>query len=419
MYDLVLNNLKLVDLDGNFNIGINNGKINCISKTSLKGDKVVEFNDGEFLLPGLIDPHVHFRDPGLTYKEDFHTGSQSAANGGFTTVIDMPNTIPEPNTYKTFQEKVRIAEDKSIVNFKLNAGFNDSVDEMVKVAELEPASFKLFLDGKTDDELDECFKNLKTVNNEGFDFILSCHCEDKKVVEESTESLKDKNDSICYSYARPVESEVESVKKALKLGDKYDLKLHICHLSSKKSLSLIQDSNVDVSYEFTPHHIFLDNNYFNIYNEICKTNPPLRTISESVDLSSLDDECMIGTDHAPHSIDEKNLGVWDSKPGIPNLETVLSLFLTEVNNGNLSLSLISKIMSENPAKRFNLKNKGYIKEGYDADLTVVNLKKEGIFNSDDFYTKGKYTPFEKWDYKGKAVMTIVNGKIVMEDNIVY
>lgn len=418
MYELVLNNLKLAGKTREYCIGIDEGKIKCISKTSLKGDEIVNFSNGEFLLPGLIDPHVHFRDPGLTYKEDFHTGSQSAANGGFTTVIDMPNTLPETNTYKNFKEKLEIGQKKSVVNFRLNSGFND-FDEMLKISTLEPVSFKLFLDGKTDSQLDEAFETLKRVNEEGYNFILSCHCEDKKVVEENSEKLKNSEDSISYSYARPVESEVESVKKAINLGEKYGLKLHICHLSSKESLKLIRNTNIDVSYEFTPHHIFLDNSYFNIYNEICKTNPPLRSAEDSVDLECLDVDCIIGTDHAPHSIDEKNMGVWDSKPGIPNLETVLPLFLTECNNKKLSLSLIQKIMSENPARRFNLKNKGFVKEGFDADLTIVDLKKEGVFDVNKFYTKGKYTPFENWTYKGQAIMTIVNGKIVMKDNIVY
>ena len=418
MYELVLNNLKLVNKTGNYNIGINNGKIKCISKTSLKGDKTINFSDNEILLPGLIDPHVHFRDPGLTYKENFQTGSQSAANGGFTTVIDMPNTIPETNTYKNFKEKTKIAEKKSIVNFKLNSGFNN-FEEMIKVSKLKPASFKLFFDGKTDTELDESFKTLKKVNENGYDFILSCHCEDKRIVEDNMRKLKENDKSISYSYARPVKSEIESIEKALKLGEKYGIKLHICHLSTKKGLDLIKKSNVNVSYEFTPHHIFLDNHYFNIYNNICKTNPPLRNSDESVNLECLDENCIIGTDHAPHSIDEKKVNVKDSKPGIPNLETCLSLFLTEYNNKKLSLSLIQKIMCENPAKRFNLKNKGFIKKGYDADLTIVNLKKEGKFNVDEFYTKGKYSPFENWYYKGKAIMTIVNGKIIMKDNILY
>ena len=331
----------------------------------------------------------------------------------------MPNTLPETNTYKNFKEKLEIGEKKSVVNFRLNSGFND-FDEMLRISRLEPVSFKLFLDGKTDEELDEAFKTLKRINGEcGCDFILSCHCEDKEVVEESSEKLKDSGDSISYSYARPVESEVESVKKAIKLGKKYGLRLHICHLSSKEGLDLIKSSGIDVSYEFTPHHIFLDNSYFNICNEFCKTNPPLRSIDDSVDLGCLDEDCIIGTDHAPHSIDEKSMGVWDSKPGIPNLETVLPLFLSECNNKKLSLSLIQKVMSENPARRFNLENKGFVKEGFDADLTVVDLKKEGVFNVDEFYTKGKYSPFENWTYKGQAVMTIVGGKIVMKDNIIY
>ena len=418
MYELVLNEIKIPKLKDKYNIGINNGKIKKITKIKLKGEKNIKFQKGEILLPGLIDPHVHFRDPGYTYKEDFHTGSMSAANGGFTTIIDMPNTKPVTNTVKAFKEKKKIGNKKSVVNFKLNSGFNN-YDEMCEIAKLEPNSFKIFMDLKTNEELEEDFKNLSKLNKNGYDFIVSCHCEDKSIIEENTRKLKKETNSISYSYARPSTSEDASVKRAIELSEKYNLKLHICHLSSKKSLEIIKKSNVNVSYEFTPHHIFLDNTYFNTCNEFTKTNPPLRSKNEGINLEHVSEDSIIGTDHAPHSLDEKRKGVWNSSPGIPNLETCLPLFLTEVNKGNLSLNLLSKIMSENPAKRFNLKDKGAIKEGYDADFTVINLKEEGKFNLDEFYTKGEYSPFENWTYKGKAVMTIVNGKIVMENGIVY
>lgn len=416
LFDTVLKNVKIVNMKGEYNIGINEGKISKISKLKLEGEKIISLKEGEVVLPGLIDPHVHFRDPGLTYKEDFHTGSMSAANGGFTTVIDMPNTKPLTNTYKNFSEKIKIGEKKSIINFGLNSGFN-TYEEMCKIAELKPCSFKIFMDLETDSSLNEKFRDLERLNNElNSDFLVSCHCENRFIIHENTYYQKSKpvNQSIDYSYARPSDAEIVSIKQALDLIGKYNLKAHICHLSTIEGLKSVLNSKCDVSYEFTPHHLLLDNSYFNSLGNMIKTNPPLRNVKDKIGLKNINSECMIGTDHAPHTINEKNLGVWDSKPGIVNLETVLPLLLTEVNRGRLSLGLLAKIMSENPAKRFNLGTKGEIREGYDADLTIINLKESGVIDPGEFYSKAKYSPFKNWTYTGKPVMTIVNGEVIME-----
>ena len=389
MFDLVLKNLRLLDYSDGMSIAIEDGKIAKISKSSIEGDKEIDL-DGQLVLPGLIDPHVHFRDPGLTYKEDFKTGSMAAAHGGFTFVMDMPNTVPKTNTYEAFKEKQKIAEAKSVVNFGLHAGYS-ALDEMEKILELNPMSFKVFMDLETDEDLDKIF------------------------VLESTKRLAEESEAIAYSYGRPAESEDASVAQAIELSKKYGVDLHICHLSTKNAMNLAISNNV--SYEFTPHHLLYDNTAFNEFGTLIKTNPPLREKGKNVTINDLNENSMIGTDHAPHSLEEKTKGVWDSSPGIPSLETVLSLLLTEVNRSNLDLSLIPKIFSENAAKRFNLENKGFIKEGYDADLVVIDLNKEGVFDIDTFYTKAEYSPFDGLSYKGKATMTIVNGEIVMENDI--
>lgn len=414
--DLVLKNCKLINKNGQYHIKVKDGKISDISKQPLKGDNIIDIKDN-YVLSGFIDPHIHFRDPGLTQKEDFKSGSESAANGGFTTVIDMPNTIPKTNTYKALKEKINIAKSKSIVNFELQAEPND-LKEMEKMMELNPISFKVFMDLKTDEELNEIFKNLSILKDKtDYNGLVATHCEKKSIVESETKKLKEKteNNAIDYTYARPVNSEDESVKQAINLAKENNLKLHICHLSSSKSLEMAKNesNNMNISWEFTPHHLLLDNQAYNKYGTIIKTNPPLREKQDSVRVSDLDETSIIGTDHAPHTLDDKNKGVWNSSPGIPNLETVVPLLLTEVNKGNISLELIPKILSENAAKVYNLKNKGRIDIGYDGDFTVIDLKQKGTFNIDEFKTKAEYSPFDGWSYCGKAVMTIVKGKIVM------
>ena len=410
MFDLVLKNLKLLDYSDCMSLAIEDGKIAKISKFSIEGDKEIDL-EGQLVLPGLIDPHVHFRDPGLTYKEDFKTGSLAAAHGGFTFVMDMPNTVPKTNTYEAFKEKQKIAESKSIVNFGLHAGYS-TLDEMEKILKLNPMSFKVFMDLETDDDLDKIFEDISNLSKKP---IVTVHAEKRDIVLESTKRLSEESEAIAYSYGRPAESEDASVAQAIDLSKKYGVDLHICHLSTKNAMNLAISNNV--SFEFTPHHLLYDNRAFNEFGTLIKTNPPLREKGKNVTINDLNENSMIGTDHAPHSLEEKTKGVWDSSPGIPSLETVLSLLLTEVNRSNLDLRLIPKIFSENAAKRFNLENKGFIKEGYDADLVVIDLNKEGIFDIDSFYTKAEYSPFDGLSYKGKATMTIVNGEIVMENDI--
>ncbi len=415
--DLVLKNCKLVDEIGEYYIKIDDGKITDISKTPMKASEIIDVKNN-YVLPGFIDPHIHFRDPGLTKKEDFHTGSLAAANGGFTTVIDMPNTLPKTNTYKALKEKYEIAQKKSVINFELQAGHND-LEEMKKMMELKPVSFKVFMDLESDESLEKIFHDLSTLmKTTDYNGLVATHCEKKSIVESETERLKDKSENkpIDYTYARPSSSEDESVRQAIELARANDLRLHICHLSSIKSLNMAKSAskNMSVSWEFTPHHLLLDNSSYNIYGTFIKTNPPLREEQDSVRISNLDENSIIGTDHAPHTLDDKTKGVWESSPGIPNLETVVPLLLTEVNRGNLDLKLIPKIFSQNAAEVYGLENKGKIATGYDGDITIIDLKKEGKFDISEFKTKAEYSPFDGWNYVGMPVMTIVNGKVVMD-----
>ena len=415
--DLVIKNCRLVDKAGQFHIKVEDGKITDISKTPIKGDEMVDIKDN-YIMPGFIDPHIHFRDPGLTQKEDFKTGSLSAAFGGFTTVIDMPNTLPKTNTYNALKEKIEIAKNKSVVNFELQAGHN-TLDEMKKMVKLNPISFKVFMDLESDESLEKIFDDLSVLKKTtDYNGLVATHCEKKSIVERETEAQKqkEKNEAIDYTYARPPESEDTSVKQAIELANANDLRLHICHLSSSKSLNLVKNASktMPVSWEFTPHHLLLDNSAYNTYGTFIKTNPPLRPKEESVSISDLDENSIIGTDHAPHTLEDKTKGVWTSSPGIPNLETVVPLLLTEVNRGNVDLEIIPKIFSKNAAKVYGLKDKGEIAIGKDADFTVIDLKREGKFNIEEFKTKSEYSPFDGWKYVGLPIMTIVDGKVVMD-----
>jgi len=414
--DLVLKNCRLADEIGEYFIKIEDGKISDISKTPLKASEIIDVKSN-YVLPGFIDPHIHFRDPGLTQKEDFKSGSLAAANGEFSTVIDMPNTLPKTNTYKALEEKIKIAQEKSVVNFELQIGHND-LEEMKKMMKLNPICVKIFMDLESDESLEKIFHDLSILKETtDYNGLVATHCEKKSIVEDETERLKQnkENTAIDYTYARPTKSEDESVRQAIELARANDLRLHICHLSSSKSLSMAKSASkiMPVSWEFTPHHLLLDNSAYNIYDTFIKTNPPLRPEGDSVRISDLDENSIIGTDHAPHTLEDKTKGVWKSSPGIPNLETVVPLLLTEVNKGNLDFKLIPKIFSENAARVYGLDTKGKIDVGFDADLTIIDLKREGKFDIAEFKTKAEYSPFDGWEYKGMPIMTIVNGKTVM------
>ena len=254
--------------------------------------------------------------------------------------------------------------------------------------------------------------------------MITLHAENKDIVNQCTDQLKSKeeNNPSDYALARPSVAEEVAVAQAIALAHHYQTKTHFCHVSTDKSLEMINNSKSflnNISSEITPQHLFLDSSAFKKFGNLAKTNPPLRKYSEKISWENLSKIDLIGTDHAPHSIEEKKKGVWDASPGIPNLEVVLKLLLTKYHAQKISLESIKRLLCENPAKIFNLKNKGFIKVGMDADLVIIDLKREGIINSEEFYSKAHYTPFEGMKYHGAPIMTICRGKIVMEDNNVH
>lgn len=419
MVDLWLKDAKIVPENRLVSIGIKDGKIATLKKIAPKREEKINLREA-VVLPGLIDAHVHFRDPGLTYKEDFRTGTMAAAMGGFTTVMDMPNTRPPTNTPRAFNEKLKAAGHKSLVDYAIHAGVG-RIKDIKSIHKLKPASFKVFMDLIDDQELEKIFTSMKAT---GDNTLITLHAEDKETVKKYTHKYqsKGKNNPEIYADARPPIAENVAVSNALKLAGKYQLKIHICHLTLHESLDMVNEakrSGTNVTTEITPHHLLLDSGYLRKYGNFAKTNPPLRDQKVKLMVENLDDIDIIGTDHAPHAIPEKEQNVWNAPPGIPNLETTLPLLLTMINQHKMTFQDLKRLLCENPARIFQLENKGYIKIGADADLVVVDMKKRGIIDPDKFKSKAKYSPFKGFKVEGMPVMTFSRGNIVMEEGDVF
>ena len=355
--------------------------------------------EGKLVMPGVIDVHTHMREPGVTYKEDFATGSRACVKAGVTTFYDMPNTVPTTTTEENLLEKKKLASEKSIVNFGIHFGGskNDNVEEIKKVLKNgEVNTVKIFMNVSTGEMLIED------------DEILAKVFENSKLV--------------------LVHAENEMIDKAIELNKNYGSGLYVCHIPSaeemKKVINAKKNSDVNtkehpVYAEVTPHHLFLNTEIRESTERnkmLLRMKPELREKSdneflwEAINRGEVD---TIGTDHAPHLISEKLEKITFGMPGV---ETSLALMINAYNEGKISLEMIQKLMCENPAKIMKIEKRGKLQEGYFADVIVVDIKKEWIVGIDDtIESKCGWTPYENWRLKGKNIMTIVNGEIVYEN----
>jgi dihydroorotase len=380
---------------------------------------------GKLVVPGLIDVHVHFRDPGATQKEDFKTGSQAALNGGVTTVFDQPNTAPQPTDAKKLKAKITEAKRKCMVNFNINAGVGSSnVEKLWELRQHTKVFGEIFMCESVGDlivsdtaDLYRCLAEIGKLKG-----IPTMHAENQQINDYFKKRLSRKTDPEAYCDARPPVSEVEAVSRALALNTG---RMHFCHVSTAQALVLIKNARSQarrVTCEVTPHHLFLSRDQMKTLKAQGKMNPPLRSIHdirglwEGIHDGTVD---MIATDHAPHLASEKRQGIWEAPAGIPGLETMLPLLLNEVNRDRLSISRLVELTSEMPARLFGLVGKGLITKGYDADLTVIDLDKEWRVDSSDLYTKCGWSPWEGRKLKGRPVLTLLGGETAMKDGEVY
>jgi dihydroorotase (multifunctional complex type) len=358
----------------------------------LEGDRFIDAS-GMIVLPGLIDPHVHLREPGDTYKEDFASGSRAAIAGGFTTVIDMPNNALPTITVERLREKEAIAKKKAICDVLFHFGGTDSNFEEIRAA--DPLSLKLYLGRTTGMMMLKDPGSLeKHYANFPADRRIVLHACDHSVGEEEN-----------------LEKTYETVGNAIALAKARNRKIHLAHASTKKELTLAKAYN-GCSLEVAPHHLFLSTDDRKNLRELAKVFPPLRSEQKRLMLwSALDLVDCIATDHAPHTIEDKEQGA----AGFPGLETSLALMFDACSKGLLDKIWVAERMTQNVADIFGIPGKGRIIEGFIGDLTIIDPKKAWSVEALDFQTKCKWSPFEGKELKGKVKTVIKSGKAVYED----
>ncbi|MFQ5711434.1 MAG: allantoinase AllB [Candidatus Geothermarchaeales archaeon] len=431
--DLTVKNCRIVTPSAILDVGIaiDDGKIVAIAKDDRLPNSAKVINaEGNHVLPGAIDAHVHFRDPGYTYKEDFRSGSEAAAAGGVTTVLDMPNNRPLTSTDQLVAEKARMAGGKSLVDFGLYGCITrENLGDILGMAEAGVIGFKIYT-GQTVGDIppidDEAFLRALTLVSQT-NLRTGVHAEDEEIrliLEGELKSLG-RRDIFAHIEARPNEVEEEGISKAITLAVEAGSRLHICHLSTAEGVELVRRGKAaghPLTSETCPQYLLLKKKDLERHGLLAKVNPPIRGVQRDINAlwRGLCDGAVeaIATDHAPHTMEEKMGGgsVWEAAAGIIGVETMVPLMLTQVNRGLLSLNRFAELTSEGPSRCFDLfPRKGAIRVGSDADLTIVDLKREGVIRSDRLRSKSSNTVFDGWRVKGAPILTMVRGKVVYED----
>ena len=420
-YSLIIKNGSCY-IDGKFqniDIGLSGSKIKKIGKIKLNSTKVFDASN-KIILPGVIDTQVHFREPGNHDAENLESGSRAAVAGGVTSVFEMPNTNPPTSTFKEFNNKLHAAKNRMFCNYAFYFGATpDNMKELASVNTLEGCcGVKLFAGSSTGNLLVSKEKDIeKVISNSSK--IISVHSEDENILLSRKKFIKE-GDVASHPIWRNEECALESTKRVVRIAQKYKKKIHILHVTTKQEIDFFSEKRENVTFEITPQHLTL---YAPDCYEKLKTfsqmNPPIRSKDHHDRLWDAIKESLvstIGSDHAPHTKEEKNRKYPLSPSGMPGVQTLLPVMLDHVNKGKLKIEQLIKLVCENPCDLFGIKNKGYIKENYDADFTVVDMNKEVVIKDNWIESSCGWTPFNNYKVKGFPVATIVNGEIVMENS---
>ena len=387
-------------------------------------DKIIDA-EGKFLIPGVIDDQVHFREPGLTHKGDIESESKAAIAGGTTSFIEQPNTVPNAVTQELLEEKYKIAAEKSYANYSFSmGGTNDNLEEVLKTNPRNVAAIKLFLGSSTGNMLvdnpeilEEIFSKVK--------MPICVHCEDETTIRKNTEIYKEKyGEDIPVKFHHLIRSEEAcylSSSKAVELAKKTGARLHIYHLSTAKETELFRNDiplkEKKITAEVCVHHLHFTNKDYETKGSLIKWNPAVKTEKDKTGLweALLDDRIdVIATDHAPHTLEEKSNKYLKCPSGAPLVQHSLNVMLEYYKNGKISLEKIVEKMCHNPAILFEIEKRGFIKEGYKADLVLVDLNKEYTVSKENILYKCGWSPLENEIFHSEITHTFINGNLAYE-----
>lgn len=383
-----------------------------------------------YVLPGIIDTHVHFREPGLTHKADIASESRAAAFGGITSYFDMPNTNPQTTTLEALREKQALAKEKSLVNWTFFPGAtNDNIEEIEKIDASEIPGIKLFMGSSTGnmlvDKYGSLIKIFQSAAKSGL--VVMAHCEDTEIInanmKKTKEQMGDDPDVMFHPIIRSEEACMESSCLAANLARQTGAKLHIAHISTEAELNAIysptaSDELPQITSEATVAHLMFDNNDYRTLGARIKCNPAIKKPSDKEALRKglMNGQIStIGTDHAPHCIEEKQGGAAKAMSGMPMIQFSLPTMLSLVDEGVLSIEKLVQLMAHNPAKLFDVEERGFIREGYKADITIVKPQSPWTVTKECIQSKCGWSPMEGRTYNWQVRDTICNGSFVLRD----
>ena len=405
---------KLVNTD----ITVSGGKIKSIGKADLNNHKVYNA-ENKIVLPGIIDTQVHFREPGSTDAEDLESGSRAAVLGGVTSLFEMPNTNPPTANLVEFEKKLKAAKNRMHSNYAFYFGATPSnTDQLAQLKNVEGCcGVKLFAGSSTGNLLVDKEADIEKVISSS-DRVVSIHSEDEDIIKLRKKFIR-KGDVHSHHEWRNVECAMSSTRRVVKIAERYNKKIHVLHVTTKDEVDFLAMHKKNVTFETTPQHLTLyAPDCYDKLGTYAQMNPPLRgkehydRLWTAIKNNIVD---VLGSDHAPHLKANKDKEYPDSPSGMPGVQTIFPVMIDHVNNGKLTLNQLINLMCENPCRIFGIKNKGFIKEGFDADLTIVDMKKEVTIKDEMIASKCGWTPFNNYKVKGFPVGTIVNGILVMSD----
>lgn len=397
-------------------------KVGGIIKTVENIDEVSGY--GLFLLPGVIDDQVHFREPGLTHKANIYTESKAAVAGGTTSFMEMPNTNPPVFTQELLEQKYIIASEKSLANYSFYMGTsNNNVDEVLKCNEKKNdiCGIKIFMGSSTGNLLVDNIITLEHIF-ENSEILIATHCEEESLIHRNLENLKKINPVLTaadHPIIRDDEVCFESSLKAIQIAKKFNTRLHILHISTEKELQLFSNmlplEQKRITSEVCVHHLHFTADDYNAFGNQIKCNPAIKAShnKEALWKALLDDKLdVIATDHAPHTWEEKNEQYEKAHAGIPLVQHSLQLMLQYENDKKISIEKVVEKMSHAVATCFQIEKRGFIREGYFADLVLVDVNKPYVVNKNNIYYKCGWSPFENHKFNSTIEKTFVNGNIV-------